>query len=114
MFRDNKNFYPTPENLIEKMLKDIDFTFIKTILEPSAGKGNIVGWLGEKVGKESDRYGGHYNYSVDCIELDENLQTILRNSDFGVPCHLVHNDFLTYQTYKRYDLIINVIQFKSK
>ena len=42
MFTDNKDFYPTPENLINKMLCDIDFKMIHSILEPSAGSGNIV------------------------------------------------------------------------
>ena len=35
-------FYPTPENLIEKMLSGIDWNYIHTILEPSAGKGDIL------------------------------------------------------------------------
>lgn len=36
MYTDNKNrdFYPTPQNLIDKMLCDIDFSMIKSILEP--------------------------------------------------------------------------------
>ena len=42
MFTDNKDFYPTPQNLIEKMLDGLDWKMINTILEPSAGKGNIV------------------------------------------------------------------------
>ena len=42
MFKDNKDFYPTPEAIINKMLCDIDFKMIHSILEPSAGKGNIV------------------------------------------------------------------------
>ena len=42
MFTDNKDFYPTPQNLIDKMLDGLDWKMIHTILEPSAGKGNIV------------------------------------------------------------------------
>lgn len=36
MYTDNKNrdFYPIPQNLIDKMLCDIDFSMIKSILEP--------------------------------------------------------------------------------
>lgn len=37
-----KDFYPTPQNLIDKMLCDLDFKIISSILEPSAGKGNII------------------------------------------------------------------------
>lgn len=35
-------FYPTPPELIARMLKDIDLQKIKSILEPSAGKGDIM------------------------------------------------------------------------
>ena len=35
-------FYPTPADLVEKMLQGIDWDFIHTILEPSAGKGDIL------------------------------------------------------------------------
>ena len=43
-----KEFYPTPQNLIDKMLCDIDFSMIKSVLEPSAGKGDIAEALREK------------------------------------------------------------------
>ena len=42
MFENTKDFYPTPYNLIEKMLSTVNFYMIKSILEPSAGKGDIV------------------------------------------------------------------------
>ena len=37
-------FYPTPQSLVEKMLQGIDWAYIHTILEPSAGKGDILRW----------------------------------------------------------------------
>ena len=43
-----RDYYPTPQNLIDKMLCDLDFSMIKSILEPSAGKGNIVETLKKK------------------------------------------------------------------
>ena len=101
MFTDNKDFYPTPENLINKMLCDIDFKMIHSILEPSAGKGNIV----EAIKKKEKFYNTTYNkfsYDIDCIEADQNLQSILKGKNFRV----VYNDFLTYDTMKEYDLII--------
>ena len=36
-----KDFYPTPENVILQMIEGYNFEG-KTVLEPSAGKGNIV------------------------------------------------------------------------
>ena len=101
MFTDNKDFYPTPENLINKMLCDIDFKMIHSILEPSAGSGNIV----EAIKKKEKFYSSTYNkvnYDIDCIEADQNLQSILKGKNFRV----VYNDFLTYDTMKEYDLII--------
>lgn len=101
MFTDNKDFYPTPETIINKMLCDIDFKMIHSILEPSAGKGNIV----ESIKKKEKFYSSTYNkvnYDIDCIEADQNLQSILKGKNFRV----VYNDFLTYDTMKEYDIII--------
>lgn len=102
MFIENKDFYPTPQNLIDKMFCDIDFSMSKSILEPSAGKGNIVEALKEK--EEKHKYYGNskYQFDIDCIEIDQNLQHVLKGKNFRV----VYNDFLTYNTMKEYDLII--------
>lgn len=105
MYTDNKNrdFYPTPQNLIDKMLCDIDFSMIKSILEPSAGNGNIVEGLKKKEETHNKYYGyKEYKFDIDCIEIDQNLQHILKGKDYRV----VHNDFLTYETWKEYDAII--------
>lgn len=101
MFKDNKDLYPTPENIINKMLDGLDFNYIQSILEPSAGKGNIVEELKKK--EHKDRWGSQkYHFDIDCIESDQNLQHILKGKNFRV----VHNDFLIYDTMKEYDLII--------
>ena len=98
-----KEFYPTPQNIIDKMLFDLDFTMIKSILEPSAGKGDIVEALKKKEGNHNKYYGKqYYQFDIDCIEADQNLQHILKGKNFRV----VYNDFLTYNTMKEYDLII--------
>ncbi len=101
MFADNKDFYPTPINIINKMLFDIDFKMIHSILEPSAGKGDIA----EKIKEKEKLYTTNYNkfsFDLDCIEVDQNLQHILKGKGFRV----VYNDFLTYDTMKEYDIII--------
>ena len=101
MFADNKDFYPTPEAIINKMLCDIDFKMIHSILEPSAGSGNIVEALRQKEKIYSTSY-SKFSFDIDCIEADQNLQHILKGKNFRV----VHNDFLTYDTMKEYDIII--------
>ena len=103
MFTDNKDFYPTPKNIIDKMFCDLDFSIIRSILEPSAGTGNIVEALKEKSDNHNKYYGKqYYQFDIDCIEADQNLQHILKGKNFRV----VYNDFLTYDTMKEYDLII--------
>lgn len=99
MFKDNKDFYPTPKNIIDKMFSGVDLSRINNVLEPSAGTGNIVEALMENAEKD---YRRSRNLDIDCIELDKNLQHILRGKEFRV----VHDDFLTYDTMKEYDLII--------
>lgn len=39
----NRDFYPTPENVIEQMMQFSDVSG-KVVLGPSAGSGNIVDW----------------------------------------------------------------------
>lgn len=41
-YKELKEFYPTPPELIAKMLEGIDLNSIKYVLEPSAGKGDIA------------------------------------------------------------------------
>ncbi len=106
----DEQFYSTPENLIDEMLEGLDFDMITTILEPSAGKGNIVESI---LKRQSIKYSySRQSIDIDCIELDGNLQSILRdkcrvlNKEYNDRTQLVWNDFLTYKPYKQYDLII--------
>ena len=38
----SKDFYPTPERVAADMLAGLDFYCISSILEPSAGKGDLA------------------------------------------------------------------------
>lgn len=60
LFTENADFYPTPEDVINTMMLGEDILG-KTILEPSAGSGNIVRWLklngvGEVIACEKEKY----------------------------------------------------------
>lgn len=71
-------FYPTPSDLAERMLELIDWDKTFTILEPSAGKGNIVDAILQKAyHRRYSRYGDNSGVSVDCIEIDPDLRGIL-------------------------------------
>jgi len=71
-------FYPTPKEVAFKMLERMDFTKIKTILEPSAGKGDLVSSVLEKASEEISKYRCS-KIEVDCIEIDPGLRAILND-----------------------------------
>jgi len=72
----NDQFYPTPDSVAEKMLAGLDWDMIETILEPSAGKGNLVECA---IKKKLSRYGhNRHNLDIDCIEIDPYLRQILK------------------------------------
>jgi hypothetical protein len=102
MFNKNPDFYPTPKLLINKMLSKLDFRNIRTVLEPSSGKGDLIEGIIEKFKYHQSRYNQNSKFDIDAIEQDQNLQYILQGKKF----RLVHDDFLTYSSFKRYDAII--------
>jgi hypothetical protein len=106
----NEEFYPTPPALIEKMLKPYKkdtedfhdryyYEYEKlsnlSILEPSAGKGDIVDYIREKVRYSRDM-------DIQTIEQNPDLQSILKEKGYPV----IANDFLNYRENYFYDLII--------
>lgn len=146
---EDNQFYPTPDYLVKKMVEGVNWGMIQTILEPSAGKGNILREISFIEKKE------YQHFDVDCVELDKNLAQILKynfsgeryskinsrlrtlhdgrtydrtlhdyvyatpdmmaeakelehesEAFFENGIHLVHDDFLTYSPFKKYDLII--------
>lgn len=74
-------FYPTPPRLVERMFSKIKLCHYRTILEPSAGKGDILRHIGKY---ETREYGRPYrgdgtgHFEVDCIEIDPNLRQVLK------------------------------------
>ena len=99
-------FYPTPSSVAGELFSGVKWKKVSSILEPSAGKGDLLEYAREvKIGK--DYHGWNIRLKdrtldVDCIELDENLRHILTGKEYRV----VHDDFLTFRTRKRYDLIL--------
>ena len=113
-----KEFYPTPESLIEKMLDGVNLNRVKSVLEPSAGKGDIADALVKGVERciERTKYDKEkgfepYDYcytesvdksNIDTIEIDPDLQSVLKGKGYRV----IYDNFLLFHTYKHYDLII--------
>jgi len=105
MYNLPEEYYPTPLHIINKMLEGIDFNFVESVLEPSAGEGYIVKLVCDKMDLKNNNYlhdRKKYQPDVDCIEIDENFRHILKGKGYKV----VHDDFLTFESYKQYDLII--------
>lgn len=94
MFTDNKDFYPTPKLLFNQLMNGTRFLKGR-ILEPSAGKGDMIKHIRQLNGQRDD-------LKIDAIESDGRLVGILQSEDINVVWH----DFLTYETYKEYDFII--------
>ncbi len=74
----DKDFYPTPDNIIYQMLQ-MEVTEGKVVLEPSAGKGNIVDYLKEVGGVKE----------VIACEKNDDLKKILVTK-----CRVIESDFL--------------------
>ncbi|MCK5601332.1 DUF4942 domain-containing protein [Candidatus Pacearchaeota archaeon] len=96
MFKDNKDFYPTPSNLARKMAHMIDAKYSGRILEPSAGKGDLIEAILNR------HLGGYKKAAVDCIEYDKELQATLTGKGYRV----IDSDFLSYNGSKQYDTVI--------
>lgn len=93
------DFYPSSEKTINKLLGDIDFRTINTILEPSSGDGAIVDYIKERCRRINSNT--KVNADIDCIEIDPNLRYILQGKNYRI----INDNFLTYNTLKAYDLI---------
>ena len=97
-----KDFFPTPSALAGKMVGKVKkLTDIKTVLEPSAGLGDLARAVKTAIKAKTWRNSYRSDVDIDVIEIDGNLRKILKG-DFRV----VHDDFLSYSSRKKYDLII--------
>lgn len=71
----HESFYPTPPDLARKMIENIDLRYVESVLEPSAGKGNLVRALAEV---RNGRYYDRERLDVDCCEIDPYLRQTLK------------------------------------
>jgi len=78
----NADFYPTPKQVIEQMISGLDLNG-KTVLEPSAGKGNIIDALKQCGAK------------VICCEQNEELALIASSK-----ARLIATDFLSVESHQ--------------
>ncbi|WP_257588157.1 methyltransferase domain-containing protein [Leptospira sp. id769339] len=88
--RNIPGFFPTPQSLGENLLEQADIEPGMSVLEPSAGKGDLADQIQEKTGLEPDT-----------IEMNSSLREILTEKNHK----LVGWDFLEFKD-KTYDRII--------
>ena len=79
----NAEFYPTPLDVIETMLSE-EVIKNKTVLEPSAGKGDIVDYLLNHQAKE-----------ILAVEQHKDLRAIL-----ATKCQLIGSDFMAIESHQ--------------
>lgn len=119
-----EQFYPTPEAVIEKMVEPYGGEMLKggingrykdtkcyglldkTILDPSAGKGDILKF----VAHDLEDYARNLSCDMYAIEIDENLQSILKD-DKNIS--VIGNDFLSYEQDVFFDVILMNPPFKN-
>jgi type I restriction-modification system DNA methylase subunit len=91
-----KEFFPTPAHIVTQLIDGLD-TRYKKVLDPSAGKGDILSRIAGTNG---------YNRSVSghlyAIEINPELRPILIDKGFKV----IGTDFLTYPGLQYFDFII--------
>lgn len=101
-------FYPTPPELAEKLLDGINWKKSYSILEPSAGKGNLIKAIWDA--QSHEEYLPSYA-SVDCVELDPMLRSILKDNfvskHFSPTTEKLHD--LTYRSQNSYKLGVEAL-----
>lgn len=114
------DFYPTPKTLIEKLVDGLNLKSVNCFLEPSAGKGDICDYIIKAINgsRYDDRYYRRSNTEFDVIEINADLQHVLKSkyngdSDLDANLRLIHDDFLTFQTRKAYDCIVANFPFSE-
>lgn len=86
------DFFPTPPAVIDRMMEALNPWACHTVLEPSAGKGDIAAVLR-----------GKYGSTVHCCEISGTLRELLKAK--GFESSLVGSDFLEYRPEKQYERI---------
>ena len=94
-------FYPTPPALAERLLSGIDWGTVENVLEPQAGKGNIVRAAAETYA--ALRGYGDRHLRVDCVEIDPWLRSILQYEFCGPRMNELSERLRQLDEKKQYD-----------
>lgn len=89
-----KGFYPTPSDLASELLEDIKWDRIRTILEPSCGKGDLLFAIGKEIAEYKRDISD--NLCIDLVEIDPALRGIVNDT------YIQKNPEEHYAVYKDY------------
>ena len=105
----NESFYPTPASVAARMLAHLEPKRLRTasILEPSAGKGDLADAAVNAMLQDTRQYGYHsrgdrYRSAIHCCEIHPELQAALRGKGYK----LLAADFLSFWPDEIYDCIL--------
>lgn len=70
-----KKFYPTPKELLDRIFQDAKWWNVKSVLEPSAGMGDIADYMKSVAGSHHD------SLNIDCIEIDAEFREVVNYPD---------------------------------
>lgn len=85
------DFFPTPDAVIRKMMDALNPWACHTVLEPSAGKGDIAKHVRDV-----------YSSTVHCCEISPTLRSVIEAKGLSI----VAQDFLEYQPEELYERIV--------
>lgn len=111
--RDIPGFFPTPKPVIDRMIEQADIRPGMSVLEPSAGKGDIVEGIVQRFRpKPMESPGSQSHPQITAIEASPDLANIVSQkagiwrsgSDAGVHVNVENADFL--RTDEKYDRIV--------
>src|SRR6056297_2992057 len=98
----NKDYYPTPNHLIDIMLGKIDRSSrIESILDPSAGNGQLLDHIREWMLIRREK--------LYAIEIESDLQKVITGKGY----QLIGSDFLDYNGGDKFDLIVANFPFSD-
>ena len=109
-----EGFYPTPPGVVEKLLDGIDWYTIENVLEPSAGKGNLVDGVAASYNNELKHWRHRDStISVDCIEIDPYLRSILQYEYCGQRQEELRKRIKELEDSREYDRIKYRYEFRT-
>lgn len=96
-----KTIRKTSLNVVNQLLKECKFDSNISILEPSAGSGDLIDGI--------VYYYPFLSLDIDCIELNKEMRDQLKAKGYNV----VGEDFLKFSSDKKYDYIIACPTYKD-